>query len=155
MEDDLKKINEDDLKKYIFSWFLLNLGANFSWGWLSSLRFLFNILTNNNFRWGSCIPICNICTIARLVTCLHIDISGKNQNHNRVVWGGVDVRTISNFLPMAYITSMLMVASCACLWHWSGAWVWNCPWACAWQLHEHAHGWFMSMLVKLALALPQ
>ena len=46
-EDDLKKIknkNEDDLKKKIFSWFLLNLGANLSWGWLSSLRF-FSILS--------------------------------------------------------------------------------------------------------------
>ena len=42
MEDDLKKRRrkkEDDLKKAI-SQFLLNLGANLSWGWLSSLRFL-------------------------------------------------------------------------------------------------------------------
>jgi hypothetical protein len=43
MEDDLKKIKmEDDLKKIkkkIFSQFLLNLGANLSWDWLSSLRF--------------------------------------------------------------------------------------------------------------------
>ena len=36
-EDDLKK-NE---KKIIFSRFLLNLGANLSWGWLSSLRCFF------------------------------------------------------------------------------------------------------------------
>ena len=54
-EDDPKKKmgkNEDDLKKNekwrrpkkklkkIFSRFLLDLGANLSWGWLSSLRFL-------------------------------------------------------------------------------------------------------------------
>ena len=38
MEDDLKK-KEDDKKNKNFSWFLLNLGANLSWGWLSSLRF--------------------------------------------------------------------------------------------------------------------
>ena len=30
---------EVDLKKIIFSWFLSNLEANLSWGWLSSLRF--------------------------------------------------------------------------------------------------------------------
>ena len=28
----------------IFSWFLLNLGANLSWGWLSSLRFFIDII---------------------------------------------------------------------------------------------------------------
>jgi hypothetical protein len=43
MEDDLKK-NENGRrpknKKKIFSQFLLNLGANLSWDWLSSLRFL-------------------------------------------------------------------------------------------------------------------
>ena len=33
------KKNKDDLKKKTFSQFLLNLGANLSWGWLSSLRF--------------------------------------------------------------------------------------------------------------------
>ena len=47
MEDDLKKKwkttskklkMEDDLKQN-FSQILLNLGANLSWGWLSSLRF--------------------------------------------------------------------------------------------------------------------
>jgi hypothetical protein len=43
MEDDLKKkikINEDDIKKKL-SQFLFNLGANLSWDWLSSLRFLY------------------------------------------------------------------------------------------------------------------
>ena len=47
MEDDLLKNNgrrplkkmEDDLKIIIFSRFLSNLGANLSWGWLSSLWF--------------------------------------------------------------------------------------------------------------------
>jgi hypothetical protein len=34
VEDDLKK-----KQKKIFSQFLLNLGANLSWDWLSSLRF--------------------------------------------------------------------------------------------------------------------
>ena len=47
-EDDLKKKskNEDNLEqKFNFSQFLLNLGANRSWGWLSSLRFfLYNIV---------------------------------------------------------------------------------------------------------------
>ena len=41
-----EKKNEDDLKKNkIFSKFLLNLGANLSWGWLSSLRFLIYLVT--------------------------------------------------------------------------------------------------------------
>jgi hypothetical protein len=47
LEGEKKKITtdartkmEDDLKKKIFSLFLLNLGANLSWGLLSSLRFL-------------------------------------------------------------------------------------------------------------------
>jgi hypothetical protein len=44
MEDDLKENQkmEDDLKKNqkIFSQFLINLGKNLSWDWLSSLRFL-------------------------------------------------------------------------------------------------------------------
>ena len=40
MEDDLKKI------KKIFSRFLSNLGATLSWGWLSSLRFLYTFITN-------------------------------------------------------------------------------------------------------------
>ena len=41
MEDDLKKEGKKKTtsKKIICSWFLLNLGANLSWGWLSSLRF--------------------------------------------------------------------------------------------------------------------
>ena len=38
--------NEDDLKKFkICSQFLLNLGANLSWGWLSSLRLFMYVFT--------------------------------------------------------------------------------------------------------------
>ena len=40
MKTTSKKIkNEDNIKKKFFSQFLLNLGANLSWDWLSSLRF--------------------------------------------------------------------------------------------------------------------
>ena len=45
---------EDDLKKIIFSWFLSYLGANLSWGWLSSLR-LFSIqneFIKLSYIWG-------------------------------------------------------------------------------------------------------
>ena len=39
--------NEDDLNKnQIFPQFLLNLEANLSWVWLSSLRFLYSILSD-------------------------------------------------------------------------------------------------------------
>ena len=47
MEDDLKKIRRKKgrrLQKNNFSKFLLNLGPNLSWGWLSSLRFLLYLL---------------------------------------------------------------------------------------------------------------
>ena len=53
-EDDLKKNKKwrqpqkkkklKKTSKKIFSWFLFNLGANFSWGWLGSLRFLIYLL---------------------------------------------------------------------------------------------------------------
>jgi hypothetical protein len=41
-DDDFKKIRfkSKTTSKKNFSQFLLNLGANLSWGWLSSLRFL-------------------------------------------------------------------------------------------------------------------
>jgi hypothetical protein len=54
MEDNLKKLKKwkttskkkDGIKRNIFSQFLLDFGANLSWGWLGSLRF-FKILSQS------------------------------------------------------------------------------------------------------------
>ena len=71
-----RKKEKDDLKKsQIFSRFLLNLGANLSWGWLNSLRFYRSIIIQSIIAFVSILRDTDRCRTEPYQICVKIDLN--------------------------------------------------------------------------------